>query len=70
MSIKVKGFLKDVGGASRVTKLRKQSIENASVIPHPEDNIRAVADALHPDHMEFRVVSLREASPSSRDPTN
>jgi len=66
MSIKVKGFLKDVGGASRVTKLRRQSIENASVIPHPEDNIRAVADALHPDHMEFRVVSIREASPTSR----
>ena len=66
MSIKVKGFLKDVGGASRVTKLRRQSIETASVIPHPEDNIRAVADALHPDHMEFRVVSIREASPTSR----
>ena len=66
MSIKVKGFLKDVGGASRVTELRKKSIENASAVPHPEDNIRAVADALHPDHMEFRVTAIREASPTSR----
>ncbi len=66
MSIKVKGFLKDVGGASRVTELRKKSIAGASAVPHPEDNIRAVADALHPDHMEFRVISVREASPTSR----
>ena len=45
MSIKVKGFLKDVGGASRVTELRKKSIETASAVPDPVDNIRAVADA-------------------------
>ena len=66
MSIKVKGFLKDVGGASRVTELRKKSIETASAVPNPVDNIRAVADALHPDHMEFRVTAVREASPTSR----
>ncbi len=66
MSIKVKGFLKDVGGASRVTELRKRSIETASSVPDPRDNIRAVADALHPDHMEFRVVSVRDASPTSK----
>ena len=30
MSIKVKGFLKDVGGASRVTKLRE---ENFAKVP-------------------------------------
>ena len=66
MSITVKGFLKDVGGASRVTALRKKSIETASAVPDPQDNIRAVADALHPDHMEFRVTQIREASPTSR----
>jgi len=66
MSIKVKGFLKDVGGASRVTELRKKRIETASAVPDPVDNIRAVADALHPDHMEFRVISVREASPTSQ----
>ena len=66
MSIKVKGFLKDVGGASRVTALRKKSIESASPIPDPVDNIRAVADALHPAHMEFRVTQIRDASPTSK----
>ena len=66
MSIKVKGFLKDVGGASRVTELRRRSIETASAVPDPKDNIRAVADALHPAKMEFRVTEIREASPSSR----
>ena len=30
MSIKVKGFLKDVGGASRVTEWRRKSIAAAS----------------------------------------
>ncbi len=66
MSIKVKGFLNDVKGAARVTALRKKSIETASSVPDPVDNIRAVADALHPDHMEFKVVEVREASPTSR----
>ena len=66
MSIKVKSFIKDVGGASRVTALRRKTIKEASTVPDPKDNIRAVADALHPDHMEFRVTEIREASPTSR----
>ena len=32
MSIKVKGFLKDVGGASRVTKLREENFAKGSPI--------------------------------------
>lgn len=66
MSIRVKGFLKDVGGASRVTEARKKSIENASPVPDPKDFVREMADALHPAGMEFRVVSIRDASPTSR----
>lgn len=66
MSIKVKGFFKDVQGASRVTEARRRSIETASAVPDPKDYIRDVADKLHPDQMEFRVVSVREASPTSR----
>lgn len=66
MSIKVKGFLKDVGGASRVTAARRKSFADASSTPDPKDNIRMVADLLHPDKMEFKVVSIREASPTSR----
>lgn len=66
MSVKVKGFLQDVGGASRVTKARRDSYANASAIPDPKDPIRAVADALHPANMEFKVVSVRDASPTSK----
>ena len=33
--MKVKGFLKDVGGASRVTKRRKQMFDEASAKPNP-----------------------------------
>ena len=66
MSIKVKGFLKDVGGASRVTQLRKDTIANASPVPDPKDFIRDVADALHPAAMEFVVTEIRDASPTSK----
>ena len=66
MSIKVKGFLQDVGGASRVTKLREQNFANGSPIPDPKDPIRELADKLHPEHMLFKVVDIREASPTSR----
>ena len=66
MSIKVKGFLQDVGGASRVTKLREQNFANGSTIIDPKDPIRELADKLHPEHMTFRVVDIREASPTSR----
>ena len=64
--MKVKGFLKDVGGASRVTKLRQELIENASPLPDPADPIRALADALHPGKQEFVVTMIRDASPTSR----
>ena len=63
--MKVKGFLKDVGGASRVTKMREQSIANASPVPHPEDPIRKLADALHPGKQQFKVTDIRPASPTS-----
>ncbi len=65
-SIKVKGFFKDVSGASRVTKLREESIKNASPVPDPKDFIRDVADALHPADMMFRVADIREVSPTTR----
>ena len=66
MSIKVKGFFRDIGGASRVVKLREENFAKGSLIPDPHDPIREVADLLHPEHMSFKVVDIREASPSSR----
>ncbi len=64
--MKVKGFLKDVGGASRVTKLRRETIQTASNIPDPKDPIRALADALHPGPESYRLVSVKDASPTAR----
>ena len=64
--MKVNGFLKDVGGASRVTKMREEAIANASPVPHPEDPIRALADALHPGKQQFKVTDIRAASPTSK----
>ncbi|MBO4338638.1 MAG: iron-sulfur cluster-binding domain-containing protein [Clostridiales bacterium] len=65
-SIKVKGFLKDVGGASRVTAMRKASIENASDVPQPKDFVRELADKLHPAKMEFKVTLIKDTSPTSK----
>ena len=66
MSIKINGFLKDVGGASRVTKAREEALKNASPVPQPKDAIRELTDKLHPLEMQFRVVEIREASPTAR----
>ena len=63
--MKVKGFLKDVGGASRVTKMRQQLIANGSPLPDPKDPIRELADLLHPGKQQFTVTGIREASPTA-----
>ncbi|MBQ3291254.1 MAG: 2Fe-2S iron-sulfur cluster binding domain-containing protein [Mogibacterium sp.] len=64
--MKVKGFLKDVGGASRVTKMRKELIAKGSPIPQPKDPIRELADALHPGKQVFTVTEIRDASPTAK----
>ncbi len=64
--MKVKGFLKDVGGASRVTKRRQQNFDNASATPKPYDPIGAVAKALHPGFISMKVTDVRDASPTAR----
>lgn len=63
--MKVKGFIKDVGGASRVTKMRQDLIAGGSPVPDPKDPIRELADALHPGKQEFVVSDIRKASPTS-----
>ena len=65
-SIKVKSFLKDVGGASKVTKLRHESFENASDVADPKDFVRELADKLHPDKMQFKVIAIKDVSPTSK----
>jgi ferredoxin-NADP reductase/ferredoxin len=62
MSIKVEGFLKDVGGASRIVEMRRENYKNASPTPDPKDFVRDLADALHPAAMKFKVVSIKDVS--------
>ena len=64
--MKVKGFLQDVGGASRVTKRRQAVYDKASPKPAPYDPIGAVAKALHPGMIELRVEEIRTASKTAK----
>ena len=64
--MKVKGFLKDVGGASRVTKARLEAFASASAEPVRTDPIAEVARAWHPGRIKLRVTDVREASPTAK----
>ena len=64
--MKIKGFLQDVGGADRVTSLRRESINNASATPDPKDHIREISDRVHPGKKTYVVKEIRDASPSSK----
>ena len=59
MSIRVKSFLKDVGGAGRVTEARREKLKNASAVPDPKDPIRDLAGKLHPSEMQLRTSAMR-----------
>ena len=64
--MKVKGFLKDVGGASRVTKARMSAFENASSTPVREDPIGNVAREWHPGKLELVVDRIYPVSPTAK----
>ncbi len=64
--MKVKGFLKDVGGASRVTKSRLESFEKASPLPVKNDPIGDVARAWHQGKTELEVSEVRDISKTSK----
>ncbi|MBQ7277657.1 MAG: iron-sulfur cluster-binding domain-containing protein [Clostridia bacterium] len=64
--MKVNGFLKDVGGASRVTKARLAAFAGASAIPQGVDPIGDVAREWHPGKLELEVVSIRPVSPTAK----
>lgn len=64
--MKIKGFLQDVGGADRVTSLRRETINNASATPDPKDHIREISDRVHPGKKTYVVKEIRDASPSSK----
>lgn len=56
--MKIKGFLKDVGGASRVTRSRLDSFEKASDRPAADDPIADVARAWHPGKVRLKVSEV------------
>ena len=64
--MKIKGFLKDVGGASRVTKARLAAFEKASPLPEKTDPVAEVAYAWHPGPIELRVAEIRTASKTAK----
>ncbi len=59
--MKVKGFLKDVGGASRVAKARLAAFESASPLPVTTDPIGDVARTWHPGKLDLVVTDVRPA---------
>ena len=64
--MKVKGFLKDVGGASRVTKKRLEAFSKASGTPVVNDPIGDAAREWHPGTLELVVTGIRDASPTAK----
>jgi len=64
--MKVKGFLQDVTGASRVTNARRKRISSGSYLNVYSDPIREVAKEVHPDPFKVIVVSVTDASPTAR----
>ncbi len=64
--MKVKNFLSDVGGASRVTKRRQQVYDSASATAKPFDPIGDVARKLHPGFLTLTITDVRDASPTAR----
>ncbi|MBR3350440.1 MAG: 2Fe-2S iron-sulfur cluster binding domain-containing protein [Solobacterium sp.] len=63
--MKVRGFIKDVGGASRVTAAREAKYESASAVPAPYDPIGKTAKLLHPGLIPLTVTKIKEASPTA-----
>ena len=64
--MKVNNFIRDVGGASRVTKARLQAFENASPALTDIDPIGEAAREWHPGPLDLVVDQIREASPTAK----
>lgn len=64
--MKVKGFFKDVTGASRVTKARHELIDSGSPKNQYYDHIRDIAQEVHPKATRVQVVKIEEVSPTAR----
>lgn len=66
MNMKVKGFLKDISGASRIVKIRKEKINEADERPETQDSINDIAKKLHPNSLRLCVREVRQISSTTR----
>ena len=64
--MKIKGFLKDVTGASRVTKRRKKLFDEASTTYTYSDPIREVEEEVHPSPLLMKVSAVENVSPTTK----
>lgn len=64
--MKIKNFIKDVGGASRVTKARLDAFQNASPSLPDIDPIGEVAREWHPGTLDLEVTDIRKASKTAK----
>ena len=67
VKMKIKGLLKDISGIKRITKARKEAINNADDKTIKEDYISSLARALHPGKIKASVNRIeKETSESVR----
>lgn len=64
--MKIKGFLKDVTGASRVTKARLNAFDSAPSAPEKTDPIAEVVRQWHPGKLDLVVKEVRDASKTAK----
>lgn len=64
--MKINGFFKDVTGAARVTKARRELIKSGSPENRYVDPIADLAKELHPDVTHVKVVKVEDVSPTAR----
>ncbi|MBR4163188.1 MAG: 2Fe-2S iron-sulfur cluster binding domain-containing protein [Solobacterium sp.] len=64
--MKVNGFLKDVTGASRVTKARRSLIQHGDPNNIYRDPIRETAKELHPEKTDVMITKIEEVSPTAK----
>ena len=64
--MKVKNFIKDVGGASRVTKARLNAFDSASPALESTDPIGDVSRAWHPGPIELVVTKITPACKTAK----
>ena len=64
--MRVNHFLKDIGGASRVTKARLDAFKNASPALTDRDPIGEAARTWHPGPIELAVTDIRSVRPTAK----